>query len=56
MGTLLVICACVLQLKALLDGSFHSLDDFKADERYRLPHDDHKPHAKVCLPSPQERL
>lgn len=35
-----------LQLKELLDERFHSLEDFKADERYRVPHDDHRLHSK----------
>ena len=37
---------CALQLKELLDERFHSLEDFKADERYRVPHDDHRLHSK----------
>lgn len=35
-----------MQVKALLSERFHSLEDFKADERYRMPHDDHRLHGK----------
>ncbi|BDA41797.1 probable La-related protein 1 at C-terminar half [Coccomyxa sp. Obi] len=34
------------KLKELLDERFHSLEDFKADERYRVPHDDHRLNSK----------
>ena len=40
---------CMLQLKKLLEEHFSTLDSFKQDIRYRVPHDDHAHAAKVSL-------
>ena len=39
-----------LQLKELLEGQFSTLEDFKRDSRYRVPHEDHT-HASKVRPS-----
>lgn len=45
------------QLSAQLDERFHSLEDFKADERYRLPPEDHRVHyVKVSIATIQAVL
>lgn len=37
------------QLKDLLDGQFSTLESFRQDSRYRVPHDDHAHAVKVSL-------
>ena len=44
-----VCLGCYVQLRELLDTKFCTLEDFKQDSRYRVPHEDHSHAGKVGL-------